>query len=81
MTPLEAKKSYGASHYMPMKDGVTPQMYYRKKAIGFADGDSKIVWHYLSYANLWMGSELKDDSKLIAIESVSEFTIPLTSTK
>lgn len=64
MTLEEAKTQYGATHYSTMKDGVTPQMVYRKMPIGFADGTCKAVWHYLSYCNLWMGSGITDTSKL-----------------
>jgi hypothetical protein len=32
------------------------QMFYAKKHIGYADSTSALVWHYLSYANIWMGS-------------------------
>lgn len=61
MTPQEANKKYGATHYQVMLDGKTPQMYYKQMHIGYADKTSKIVWHYLSYANIWMGSCLPED--------------------
>ena len=32
------------------------QMFYTQKHIGYADENSPMVWHYLSFANLWMGS-------------------------
>jgi hypothetical protein len=48
----------GATHYQTMADGVTPQMYYKQEDIKFDDGTSVRVWVYLSYCNLWQGSQL-----------------------
>ena len=45
MTPQEANKKYGATHYQVMLDGKTPQMYYKQMHIGYADKTSKIVWN------------------------------------
>ena len=56
MTPQEASTQFGATHYIVMADGKTPQMYYRQEDIHFNDGTSKRVWAYLSFANIWMGS-------------------------
>ena len=53
---------YGATHYSTMRDGITPQMYYKKLPIQYNDNTSKHVWHYLSYANIWIGSNIKVDS-------------------
>ena len=39
------------------------QMFYRQMPIGYADGDSKNVWHYLSFANIWMGASDRMDTK------------------
>lgn len=58
MTPEEAKMKYRATHYSIMTDGVTPQLYYRQNELKFSDGTSKTVWEYLSFADIWMGSEL-----------------------
>lgn len=62
----------GATHYSTMKDGVRPQMYYKKMPIGYADGTFKNVWHYLSFASLWVGSEIKagsiEEANLIPIK-------------
>lgn len=76
MYPSEAKKNYGATHFMPMKDGVTPQMYYKQETIKFNDGTSTTVWVYLSYANLWMGSEFTRSPEGIKdlVEIVTEDT-------
>lgn len=53
-----AKAEYGASHYMPMLDGVTPQLFYKQQTVHFNDGTSETWWHYLSYCNLWIGSSI-----------------------
>jgi hypothetical protein len=39
------------------------QMFYAKKPIGYADSSSPMVWHYLSFANIWMGSSDNMDKK------------------
>lgn len=58
MTPIEAKQLYGATHYLTMKDGVTPQMFYKQEHSIYNDSTSKLVWVYLSYCNLWQGSSI-----------------------
>lgn len=68
MTELEEylksiKDAYGATHYSVMTDGVTPQMFYKKEPIHYNDNTSKLVWVYLSFANLWMGSNITRDSE------------------
>lgn len=69
---------YGATHFYPRVDGITPQMYYKKMPIGYADEKCIDVWHYLSYANIWMGSDIKngsfEESKLIPISKLMEGT-------
>lgn len=61
----------GATHYSIMRDGVTPQMYYRKLHIHYNDSTHSHVWHYLSYANIWNGSNIKvgsvEESRLVPI--------------
>ena len=52
---------YGATHYMTQRDGVSIQMAYRQIEVPFNDGSSRLWWHYLSYANIWMGSALTDE--------------------
>jgi len=32
------------------------QMFYAKIPIGYADENSPMIWHYFSFANIWMGS-------------------------
>ena len=59
MTPQEAKEQFDATHYSTTLDGVTPQMYYKKET----NSINKTYWVYLSYANLWMGSEIKIGSQ------------------
>lgn len=63
------KALYGATHYATMKDGVTPQMYYKQENVQYNDNTSKRVWVYLSYCNLWMGSSMTEAevAKLIEI--------------
>jgi len=48
--------NYGATHYSVMKDGVTPQMFYKQITIHFNNRTTQSWWHYLSFANRWMGS-------------------------
>jgi hypothetical protein len=71
MTPQEAKAQEGATHYTAMRDGTTPQMYYRKETNQLNDGTSFTCWVYLSFANLWQGSNIQigseDEKKLIPI--------------
>jgi hypothetical protein len=64
------KAKYGATHYATMRDGVTPQMYYKQEYIIYNDNTSELVWVYLSYANLWMGSSITEAEvlKLKAID-------------
>ena len=59
MYPSETKERYGATHYATMRDGVTPQMYYKLETTPLSDGSSFTCWVYLSFANLWMGSSIK----------------------
>ena len=59
MTPSEAKVKFNATHYMPMRDGVTPQMYYKKETTQLNDGTSYTCWVYLSYCELWQGSAIQ----------------------
>ena len=74
MPPSVAKQKYGATHYAAMRDGVTPQMYYKKETKPLNDGTTYTCWVYLSFADLWMGSAIRigsvDESKL------KEFTTP-----
>lgn len=66
MSPQEVKKAYGATHYAVMRDGVTPQMYYKKELQNFSDGTKALRWVYLSFAGIWMGSALNDrDAPLV----------------
>ena len=51
LTPAQAKEKFQATHFMPMKDGVTPQMYYKYRP-------ETDTFSYLSYCNLWQGSEI-----------------------
>ena len=74
MTPQEASNKFGATHYTTMKDGKTPQMYYKYVTIYFNDGTYADWLHYLSFCNIWMGSGLvreytpaELDSRLIKI--------------
>jgi hypothetical protein len=72
LTPFEAKTQFGATHYLTMIDGVTPQMYYKKETTKLNDGKSFTSWVYLSYCYLWQGSAIEIGSdvekKLILIE-------------
>lgn len=76
MTPQEVKTKYGATHYTTMRDGVTPQMYYKLKTTPLNDGTSFTCWVYLSHCDLWQGSAIKIDSeesrKLTPIEIPEE---------
>ena len=72
MTPSEAKARFNATHYITMRDGVTPQMYYKQKTTSLNDGTSYTCWVYLSYCELWQGSALQighaDEARLIPIK-------------
>ena len=72
MTPSEAKAKFNATHYMPMRDGITPQMYYKKETNPLNNGKSYTCWVYLSYCNLWQGSAIQigsdDEVRLILIK-------------
>ena len=72
MTPQEAKAKFGATHYVTMKDGVTPQMYYKQETNPLNDGTSYTCWVYLSYCDLWQGSNIRigsqDEIILVSIE-------------
>jgi hypothetical protein len=63
MTPNEAKKNHGATHYSTMRDGVTPQMFYKQEPLIPGTNDPRLSWVYLSFANVWQGSDLNEDSK------------------
>ena len=71
MTPSEAKAKFNATHYMPMRDGVTPQMYYKKETTQLNDGTSRTCWVYLS-CKLWQRSAIQigsdDETKLTPIK-------------
>lgn len=56
MTPKEAKRYYGATHFMPMRDGVTPQTFYKQVTELYNDGVYRTRWVFLTFANLWFGS-------------------------
>lgn len=58
MYPSEVKEKYGATHYATIRDGVTPQMYYKLETTPLSGGHSFTCWVYLSFANLWMGSNI-----------------------
>lgn len=63
MTPREAKALFGATHYATMRDGVTPQMYYKTETIKVNDGTEIVCWVYLSFGDLWMGSNIQRGSE------------------
>jgi len=72
LTPSEAKAQFGATHWMPMRDGITPQMYYKKETTQLNNGKSFTCWVYLSYCDLWQGSAIQissdDEARLIPIK-------------
>jgi hypothetical protein len=72
LTPSEAKAQFGATHWYPMRDGITPQMYYKKETTQLNNGKSFTCWVYLSYCDLWQGSTMQigstDEAKLIPIK-------------
>jgi hypothetical protein len=78
MTPQEVKEHFGATHYITMKDGVTPQMYYKQETNPLNDGTSFTCWVYLSYCNLWMGSDIRvgsaDEARLVLIKEDDDDT-------
>lgn len=39
---------HGATHYLPMKNGVTPQLFYKQNEAGKLE--------YISFRGIWMGS-------------------------
>ena len=47
-----------AKYVQLTKNGDAVQMVYRKVLWNYCDGDSKEIFEYLSYANIWMGSGL-----------------------
>lgn len=63
MSPSEAKKDFGATHYLTTSNGVTPTMYYKKVLTNFSDGTFFTGWAYLSFANLWQNSDVNTRSK------------------
>lgn len=73
MNAQEAKEKKGAQFYQPMKDGVTPQLFYRFADIKYNDGTTEKRLQYLSTCGGgWMGSMEKDEdsfvkNKLVAI--------------
>ena len=65
MNTLQAKNS-GAQFYQPMKDGVTPQLYYRYKDIKYNDGTTEPRLQYLSTCGGgWMGSMEKNPEEFV----------------
>lgn len=72
LTPSEAKAKFNATHYMPMRDGITPQMYYKKETVPLNNERSFTCWVYLSYCKLWQGSAIRigsdGEANLIAIK-------------
>lgn len=56
MSPQEVKQNYGATHFMPMLDGVTPQLFYKQKTSKRNDGTYHTGWCYLSFSGSWFGS-------------------------
>jgi len=67
----ELKRQFGATHYLTQRDGVSMSMPYKQIEVKFNDGTSRLWWHYLSYANIWLGSGVPDsvlEASLVAIE-------------
>ena len=56
MTPKEAAETIQATHFLPMMDGVTPQLYYKIVIKKYNDGTEEPVWHYFSSRRGWMPS-------------------------
>ena len=69
MTPTKASKNFGATHYLTMSNTKTPQMYYKHIPTKYSDSTSSVNWHYLSFANIWMGSSLTSSETLVLIQS------------
>lgn len=71
MTPEAIKERYGATHYITMKDDVTPQLFYKLETTPVNDGTKYTSWVYLTYADLWHGSNIKvgseEEKRLVAI--------------
>lgn len=71
MTPEQIKEQYGATHYSTLRDGVTPQMFYKLETTPVNDGTKHTSWVYLSYCDLWQGSNIKvgseEEQRLVAI--------------
>jgi len=44
------------AQYAELAPTDTIQMFYTQKPIGHTDSNSSMVWHYLSFANIWMGA-------------------------
>ena len=67
----ELKRKYGATHYLTQSDGVSMAMAYKQIEYEFNDGTSRGWWHYLSYADIWLGSGVPDktlEESLVSIE-------------
>lgn len=67
----QAYREFGATHYLPQGDGVSIAMLYKQKTERFNDGTERIWWHYLSYANIWLGTGVPTaelEAQLIAIQ-------------
>ena len=61
MTIPEATKR-GATHYRAMKDGITPQLFYKENKFKCLE--------YISFSGAWFGSNLNgDDQKLNILKS------------
>jgi len=53
---IELNKYAKDAQYAELTHDDKIQMFYAQKPIGYADTTSPMVWHYLSFANLWMGA-------------------------
>lgn len=49
--------AFGATHYLPMKDGITPQLFYKQ--------NSGQKLEYISCRGLWKGSATNNDDTRI----------------
>jgi hypothetical protein len=65
MNTEEAKKYYGAQYYQTMKDGVTPQMFYRWKTVKYNDGTTGEVFQYLTSFDNWHNSSEKNPEEFV----------------
>ena len=66
MTAIEAKQKRGAQYFMPMKDGITPQLFYRFENIKYNDGTIAPRLQYLSTCGGgWMGSMENDEKSFV----------------